>query len=108
MIETQEELAADLGPLPPVGNMLPSWEVLKKARLATVHAAQTSRLVVDSVHNLSGTTGSRMDSPLERKVRDAHQAAAHGLITYRHYRNIGMSFMGVDSPLSAKRGARPG
>ncbi len=107
MFQTQDALAADLGPLPPEGNMLPSWDVLKKARLACVHAAQTARLVVDSVHNLSGTTGSRMDSPLERKLRDAHQAAAHGLITYRHYRNIGMTFMGVEAPLSAKRGARP-
>jgi alkylation response protein AidB-like acyl-CoA dehydrogenase len=107
MFETQEELAADLGPLPPAGNALPSWEVLRRARLATVHAAQTARVVVDSVHNLSGTTGNRMDSPLERKLRDAHQAAAHGLITYRHYRNIGMNFMGAESPLSARRGARP-
>ncbi len=106
MLETQEELAADLGPLPPVGNMLPTWDVLKRARLATVHAAQTARVVVDSVHNLSGTTGSNMDSPLERKLRDAHQAAAHGLITYRHYRNIGKTFMGVEPPPSARRGAR--
>ena len=106
MLETQEELAADLGPLPPVGNMLPTWDILKRARLATVHAAQTARKVVDEVHNLSGTTGSNMDSPLERKLRDAHQAAAHGLITYRHYRNIGGTFMGVEPPPSARRGAR--
>ncbi|MFN0096020.1 MAG: hypothetical protein ACKVVT_14750 [Dehalococcoidia bacterium] len=107
MFETQLELAADLGPLPPQGNALPTWDVLKRARLATVHAAQTARLVTDHVHNLAGTTSSRMDSPLERKLRDAHQAAAHGLITYRHYRNIGMTFMGVEAPMSARRGARP-
>jgi len=107
LLQTQDELADDLGPLPPEGNMLPSWEVLKKARLACVHAAQTARRVADEVHNLAGTTGSRMDSPLERKVRDAHQSAAHGLITYRHYRNIGMTFMGVEPPARARWGARP-
>ena len=107
LFQTQEALAADLGPLPPEGNALPSWEVLRAARLATVHAAQTARVVADNVHNLSGTTGNRMDSPLERKLRDAHQAAAHGLITYRHYRNLGMNYMGVEAPLSARRGARP-
>lgn len=107
LLQTQEELAADLGPLPPEGNALPSWEALRKARLACVHAAQTARVVVDNVHNLSGTTGNRMDSPLERRLRDAHQAAAHGLITYRHYRNLGMDYMGVEAPLSARRGARP-
>ncbi len=106
LLQTQEELAADLGPLPPEGNALPSWEALRKARLATVHAAQTARVVVDNIHNLSGTTGNRMDSPLERRLRDAHQAAAHGLITYRHYRNLGMSYLGVEAPASARRGSR--
>jgi alkylation response protein AidB-like acyl-CoA dehydrogenase len=106
LLQTQEEFAADLGPLPPEGNALPSWEALRKARLACVHAAQTARVVADNVHNLSGTTGNRMDSPLERRLRDAHQAAAHGLITYRHYRNLGGSYMGVEPPLSARRGAR--
>lgn len=106
LMMTQQELHEDLGPLPPVGNQLPSWEVLRKARLAAVHAAQTSRVVIDNIHNMSGTTGSRMDSPLERKLRDGHQAAAHGLVTYRHYRNLAMSYLGLEAPVNVSRGAR--
>ena len=106
MLNTQAELCEDLGPLPPEGNAAPAWEILRAARLATVHAAQTARAVVDIVHNTSGTTGGFMHSPLERKLRDGHMAAAHGLITYRHYRNMGMSYMGMDPPPFSARGAR--
>jgi len=102
---SQQQLSDDLGPLPPEGNALPSVETLRRARLSCTHAAQTARRVVDLIHNTSGTSGSRMDNPLERKLRDAHQAAAHGLITYRHYRNVGMTYMGVEHP-GVLRGAR--
>ena len=56
------------------------------------------------IHNTAGTTASRMDSPLERRLRDAHQAASHAAISYRHYRNLGSTYLGNDMPgLSAAR-----
>ena len=45
-----------------------------------------------------GTTASRMSHPIERKLRDAHQAAAHGGVSWRHYGNVGKRFLGEDPP----------
>ena len=99
VMETQESLEAHLGPLPSQGGRLtPDWEHARLAVLACAHAAQSSREVVARLNNTAGTTGSRMDSPLERKLRDAHQAATHALISYRHYENIGKTFVGHDPP----------
>jgi hypothetical protein len=39
-----------------------------------------------------------MDSPLERQLRDAHQAANHALISYRHYEELGKTFVGYEPP----------
>ena len=99
VMETQESLEAHLGPLPSQGGRLtPDWEHARLAVLACAHAAQSAREVVGRLNNTAGTTGSRMDSPLERKLRDAHQAATHALISYRHYENIGKTFVGHDPP----------
>ena len=35
-----------------------------------------------------------MESPLERRLRDSHQAAAHAAISWRHYRNLGNTYLG--------------
>ena len=99
VMETQESLEAHLGPLPSQGGRLtPDWEHARLAVLACAHAAQSAREVVGRLNNTAGTTGSRMDSPLERKLRDAHQAATHALISYRHYENIGKTWVGHDPP----------
>ena len=58
----------------------------------------SSHLIVDTIHNLSSTIPSRMSHPLERKLRDAHQAASHALISWRQYRNWGETFLGEDPP----------
>ena len=99
VMDTQEALEAHLGPLPSEGGRLtPDWEHARLALLACAHAAQSTREVVGRLNNTAGTTGSRMDSPLERKLRDAHQAATHALISYRHYENIGKTWVGHDPP----------
>jgi alkylation response protein AidB-like acyl-CoA dehydrogenase len=72
----------------------PAWEATKIARLACLHAAQSSMHVVDLIHNTSGTTGIRMDSPLERKLRDAHGAASHRWVGPWLYEEIGKTFLG--------------
>lgn len=95
VMETQERLEEHLGPLPENGGRLqPDWEYFWPALLACAHAAQICREIVSMINNTAGTTGSRMDSPLERQLRDAHQAANHSLISYRHYEELGKTFIG--------------
>ena len=105
MIDAQEETERHLGPLPKDGGRArPDWEVTQRSFLSCVHAAQVSRHVVDTIHNTAGTTASRMESPLERRLRDSHQAAAHAAISWRQYRNLGSTYLGNEIPgLSAPR-----
>jgi alkylation response protein AidB-like acyl-CoA dehydrogenase len=99
IMDTQDRLEEHLGPLPVDGGRLaPEWEYFWPALLACAHAAQSCREVVDMLNNTAGTTGSRMDSPLERQLRDAHQAANHALISYRHYEELGKTFVGYEPP----------
>ena len=99
VLDTQDRLEAHLGPLPADGGRLaPEWAYFWPALLACAHAAQTCREVVGMLNNTAGTTGSRMDSPLERQLRDAHQAATHSLISYRHYEDLGKTFLGHEPP----------
>ncbi len=105
MIDAQEVTERHLGPLPKDGGRArPDWEVTQRSYLSCVHAAQVSRHVVDTIHNTAGTTASRMESPLERRLRDSHQAAAHAAISWRQYRNLGSTYLGNEIPgLSAPR-----
>ena len=99
VLDTQDRLEAHLGPLPSQGGRLaPDWSTFWPALLACAHAAQSCREVVGMLNNTAGTTGSRMDSPLERQLRDAHQAATHALISYRHYEDLGKTFVGHEPP----------
>ncbi len=105
MIDAQEKTEEHLGPLPKDGGRArPDWEVTQRSYLSCVHAAQVSRHVVDTIHNTAGTTASRMESPLERRLRDSHQAAAHAAISWRQYRSLGSTYLGNDMPgLSSAR-----
>ncbi len=99
VIETQERLEDHLGPLPSKGGRLtPEWEFFWPAQLASTHAAQKCREIVSELNNMSGTTGSRLDSPLERQLRDAHQAASHGAVSWRHYQDVGKTLIGHEIP----------
>lgn len=77
------------------GAQEPSWDTIKIARLACTHAAQSCLRVVDVIHNTSGTTGIRMDSPLERKLRDAHGAASHRWVGPQLYEEAGRVLFGL-------------
>lgn len=46
------------------------------------------------LERIAATTGCRMDSPLEWQLRDAHQAANHALISYRHYETVSQTYFG--------------
>jgi alkylation response protein AidB-like acyl-CoA dehydrogenase len=76
------------------GEPQPSWDSMKIARLACLHAAQSCMHVVDLMHNTAGTSSIRMDSPLERKLRDAHGAASHRWVGPQLYEELGRVFLG--------------
>jgi indole-3-acetate monooxygenase len=72
----------------------PSGKVTQIARLACTHAANASMHVVDIVHNTAGTSGMRMHSPLERKLRDAHGCATHRWVAHPLYADLGKILLG--------------
>ena len=75
-------------------NDLPSAKTTQDARLACVHGANECMEVVDLLHNTAGTTGMRMYSPLERKLRDAHGAATHRWVAHPLYEDLGSILLG--------------
>jgi len=90
MGQVEEELWA--------GRDTPSAERTQIARLACTHAANASMQVVDSIHNAAGTSAMRMDSPLERKLRDAHGCATHRWVAHPLYGELGKIFLGHEAP----------
>lgn len=76
---------------------LPGAKTTQDARLACVHAANECMEVVDSLHNTAGTTGMRMYSPLERKLRDAHGSASHRWVSHPLYQDLGAILLGNEA-----------
>ena len=76
------------------GEKEPSWEAMKLARLACLHATQSSMRVVDLMHNTAGTSAIRMNSPMERKLRDAHGCASHRWVAPQLYDELGKVYFG--------------
>lgn len=72
----------------------PSPEATQAARLACTHGANVCMSVVDSLHNTAGTSGMRMYSPLERKLRDAHGCATHRWVSHALYQDLGAIMLG--------------
>lgn len=86
MANIEAELAA--------GAPQPGAETTIDARLACTHGANVCMQVVDSLHNTAGTSGMRMFSPLERKLRDAHGCATHRWVAHPLYQDLGSIFLG--------------
>lgn len=86
MTRVEDELRA--------GAPAPSGPRTQDARLACIHAANVCMRVVDSLHNAAGTSGMRMHSPLERKLRDAHGCATHRWVSHPLYQDLGAIFLG--------------
>jgi alkylation response protein AidB-like acyl-CoA dehydrogenase len=76
------------------GREIPSPEKTQNARLACTHAANACMHVVDLVHNTGGTSAMRMNSPLERKLRDAHGCATHRWVAHPLYGELGKVLLG--------------
>ncbi|MEM7218478.1 MAG: acyl-CoA dehydrogenase family protein [Pseudomonadota bacterium] len=89
MTKVEAELAA--------GAARPGPEVTENARLACVFGANECMTLVDSLHNAAGTSGMRMYSPLERKLRDAHACATHRWVSHPLYENLGKIYLGHDA-----------
>jgi len=94
LFEAMGEVEAELW----AGRDAPSAERTQIARLACTHAANASMQVVDSIHNAAGTSALRMDSPLERKLRDAHGCATHRWVAHPLYAELGKIFLGHEPP----------
>ncbi|NKB96984.1 MAG: hypothetical protein GKR90_00580 [Pseudomonadales bacterium] len=88
MTDVEEELAA--------GAATPGADTTINARLACTHGANICMQVVDSLHNTAGTSGMRMHSPLERKLRDSHACATHRWVAHPLYQDLGSIFLGND------------
>lgn len=86
MSKVEAELAA--------GAVRPGPETTENARLACVFGANECMKVVDSLHNTAGTSGMRMFSPLERKLRDSHACATHRWVSHPLYENLGKIYLG--------------
>ncbi len=86
MGEVSDELLA--------GRDLPSAAATQNARLACTHAANACMHAVDLIHNAAGSSAIRMDSPLERKLRDAHGCATHRWVAHPLYGEIGKIYLG--------------
>jgi indole-3-acetate monooxygenase len=93
------------------GREVPGPETTQNARLACVFAANATMAAVDLVHNAAGTTALRMDSPLERRLRDAHACATHRWVAHPLYGELGRIYLGgepgVEFDGSAAASSRP-
>ncbi len=76
------------------GAPVPGAETTINARLACTYGANECMKVVDLLHNTAGTSGMRMYSPLERKLRDAHGCATHRWVAHPLYQDLGSIFLG--------------
>jgi len=76
------------------GAPAPGPETTLNARLACTHGANVCMQVVDTLHNTAGTSGMRMHSPLERKLRDSHACATHRWVAHPLYQDLGSIFLG--------------
>ena len=86
MQDVEDELRA--------GAAQPGEQTTLNARLACTHGANVCMQVVDSLHNTAGTSGMRMHSPLERKLRDSHACATHRWVAHPLYQDLGSIFLG--------------
>jgi indole-3-acetate monooxygenase len=72
----------------------PGAATTQNARLACTHAANACMHAVDLIHNAAGTTAMRMDSPLERRLRDSHGCANHRWVAHPLYGELGKILLG--------------
>ena len=79
------------------GAEAPGARTTQNARLACTHGANACMEVVDVLHNTAGTSGMRMDGPLERRLRDAHGCATHRWVAHPLFTDLGKILLGQEA-----------
>jgi alkylation response protein AidB-like acyl-CoA dehydrogenase len=69
-------------------------------RLAATHAARTSAAVVREMYELGGGSSLFLDSPLQRRFRDAYAGTQHMMIAPQTYELTGRFLMGLPTDAS--------
>jgi alkylation response protein AidB-like acyl-CoA dehydrogenase len=64
------------------------------ARLAISHAAQEASKVVDALYTLGGATSTFLANPLQKRLRDAHVATQHLLVSEKFFLIHGQQRLG--------------
>lgn len=100
MAEVEDELRK--------GAESPGARTTQNARLACTYGAQACMEVVDVIHNTAGTTAMRMDSPLERRLRDAHGAASHRWVSHPLFTDLGAILLGHPAGIEFQGAGGPG
>ena len=78
------------------GEPAPTVEATTLLRLACTHGTQMCMEVVDTVHNLAGTSAGYMSNPLERKLRDAHAVATHRWVAHPIFEELGKVYLAAE------------
>ena len=79
-----------------VANRASTKEEKGKLMLSAVHLMQSCVEAVDLVHDVAGTTGVQVRSPLERAFRDVHTARHHGWVSETRYGTYGQIALGLE------------
>lgn len=80
---------------------VPTTEQVAPLRLACTWGGNAAIDAVDAAVRLTNTTANRMDSPLERMLRDVRAGAMHFTIGTALYEPIGKSLLGMELPFMA-------
>ncbi|GGM23976.1 hydroxylase [Streptomyces fumigatiscleroticus] len=78
-----------------------STELRVGLRLAAVHAATTAAEVVSAMYDLGGAAAIYEESPLQRRLRDAHTVTAHVQVNAETFELTGRHLLGL--PISTER-----
>jgi len=77
---------------------VPTTEQVAPLRLACTYGGNAAIDAVDAAARLLNTTANRMDSPLERMMRDVRAGAMHFTIGSALYEPIGKALLGMEVP----------
>ncbi len=71
-----------------------------RLRLAATHATRTAAEVVTAMYQLAGGTAVFLASPLQRRLRDAHVATQHMMVSPATYELTGRVLLGIETDAS--------
>ncbi len=78
------------------GHMLPQKQK-DKIQLASTHGIQAAAEAVDLVQGISGTSGIRRETGIERHFRDIHVITKHAFTSAARFQSVGRTIFGLPS-----------